>query len=167
MNSFFSWWQIAKWIYLTQFYNDLWISFLYVFLWLKNYQIETLLILLISVQSIVSSNLRRYVVIAFFRKIFLPKPCLVLNIPKIPEVGFWKRSDIINVNLYVHEVNEQFRIKMEIHSANSIIYQVQIDSESLPELARAKTFQIRDDILGINSQIKVVLIWNHGKSPPS
>ncbi len=103
--------------------------------------------------------------IAFFRKIFLPRSYFVLNIPKIPEVGFWKRSDIPNVNIYVHEVNEQFRIKMEIHFASSIIYQVQIDSEDSPELARAKTLQIRDDILGINSQIKVVLIWNHTKFP--
>ena len=104
--------------------------------------------------------------IGFLRKVFLLKDQLVVNIPKIPDVDFWNRDDISgSVNIYVRQTDEQFDIDMEIHSTNSIIYRFQADSESSADFARAKALQMKKDILMERPEMKVVLIWNHGKFP--
>ena len=106
--------------------------------------------------------------ITFFRKIFLPKNQFVIDISNIPEAGFWKRNDLAgSVNIYVHEADEQFWIKMEIYFMSSIVYRVHIDPESSAEVARAKILQMQDDILWAKPQMKIILIWNNGKLPPS
>ena len=89
-----------------------------------------------------------------------------MNIPKIPDVDFWNRDDISgSVNIYVRQADEQFDIKIEIHSTNSVIYRFQADSESSADFARAKALQMKKDILMERPEMKVVLIWNHGKFP--
>ena len=133
---------------------------------LENYRVRVLLIFIIFIQSVPSWNLRRYVVIGFLRKVFLLKDQLVVNIPKIPDADFWNRDDISgSVNIYVRQTDEQFDIDMEMHSTNSVIYRFQADSESSAELARAKALQMKKDILMERPEMKVVLIWNHGKFP--
>lgn len=104
--------------------------------------------------------------IGFLRKVFLPKDQLVVDIRKIPDVDFWNRDDISgSVNIYVRQADEQFDIKIEIHSTNSVIYRFQADSESSADFARAKALQMKKDILMERPEMKVVLIWNHGKFP--
>ena len=56
---------------------------------------------------------------------------------------------------------------MEIYFMSSIVYRVHIDPESSAEVARAKILQMQDDILWAKPQMKIILIWNNGKLPPS